>query len=317
MQRKVFISTAPFGTVSDEPLRLLKEAGLEVRLNPYGRKMTEEEMIKEIADIDYLIAGTEQITPAILDAAKKLKLISRVGVGVDNIPFAKIAQRGIKAAYTPDAPTQAVAELVVQTMIMLLRNVHTVHNQLREGVWNKFMGNLLKGKTIGIIGAGRIGSTIVKLLQPFGVRILANDPVVSDELIKKYGVIFTTKEEVFGASDVVSLNLFYSPEVHHLINKKTLSLMKPGAFLINTARGMLVDEEDLFQALKGGVIKGAALDVFEQEPYKGTLRSLDNVILTPHIGAATQESRFEMEKGAATEVVRFDRGEPLLNEVYE
>lgn len=313
--KKVLITTVPYGEISEEPLKLLSQAGLEVIKNPLGRRPTPQELIELIKDKDYLIAGLEQITPEVLDKSLNLKLISRVGVGVDNIPFEETNKRGIKVSYTPDAPTQAVAEICVGLILDCARNFSSVDRDLRNGKWTKHMGVLLSGKTVGIIGLGRIGKTLAKLLKPFNVKILANDIIEDHEFSKEYGIELVTKEEVYERSDFLSINLYCSPEVENMINKEVLQKMKKSAFLINTSRGQVVNEEDLYDALKNGVISGAAIDVYKEEPYLGKLKDLPNIILTAHIGAATKESRYFMELEAAEEVVRFHNGESLKNEI--
>lgn len=313
--KKVFISTIPFGEVSTEPIEILRKNNVEFEINPLGRKIKKDELIDHIKEVDCLIAGTEDITAEVLDKAPRLKLISRVGIGVDNIPFEETNRRGIRVTRTPDAPTLAVAELIVGLIIDSLRNFGAVNTDLHRGKWQKYMGEQLKGKTVGIIGVGRIGKTLIKLLQPFGVNILGNDIAEDRSFSQKYNFLFVDKDEIYAKSDILSLNLSYSPLVKHLINKNTLGQMKPTAVLINTARGPLVNEDDLYIALKLNRLRGAAIDVFEQEPYDGKFRELQNIILTAHIGAATRESRRLMELGAVEEVIRFIKGEKLLNQV--
>jgi len=302
---KVFISTVPFGEVSDLPLKLLRENNIEFTINPFGRKIKPKELPKFIKDCDCWIAGTEQITPQLLDKAKNLKLIVRAGAGLDNIPFKETKKRNIKVSYTPDAPTQAVAELCVGLIIDCLRRFSKTDKEIRKKKWNKYMGDLLQNKTVGIIGVGRIGKTLIKLLQPFDVKILGNDIVKDKKFAKKFNFNYVSKNEIFTKSDIISLNLSYSPKVKHLINKKVFDKMKNSAVLINTARGKIINETDLYNALKNKKISCAALDVYHEEPYSGKLKELDNIILAPHIGAATKESRKAMEVEAVKEVIRF------------
>jgi len=279
--------------------------------------MAEDELIGYLADIDYVVAGLSQFTARLLDQAPKLRLIARVGVGLDNIPFVETKKRGIKVTYTPDAPTLAVAEFTIGLVLDSLRRFSWIDRDMRQKVWNKYMGDQLRGKTIGIIGVGRIGKNVIKLLQPFGVNILGNDlPEKEDhDFAKQYNLKYVSKDELYAQSDVVSLHLSRSPSVHHLINKEVLVKMKDTAILINTSRGGVVDEQALIEALSDNTITGAVLDVYETEPYQGLLTKLDNVLLTAHVGAGTKESRRLMELGAVEEVVRFHRGEKLENEI--
>lgn len=310
MKKKVLVSTIPFGEVSKEPIELLEANDIEIIRNPYGRIMTTEELIPLIRDADYFIAGLEQVTPHVLDEAKKLKIISRVGVGVDNIPFDETNKRGIQVTYTPDPTTQPVAELAVGLLIDCARRFSAIDRDIRTGLWPKYMGALIRGKTIGVIGLGRIGKTFVKLMKPFGAEILCNDLVIDEMFAREHGVSYVEKDELYKRSDFISLHLSFSESVRHLINAESLAKMKDGVCIINTSRGPVVREEDLCEALISGKVGGAALDVFEKEPYQGELQKISNVILTAHVGAATRESRRLMELGATEEVVRFQNGEP-------
>lgn len=312
---KAFISTVPFGTTSRTPITLLEEAGIEYVINPLNRKIKPEEVLEYIKDCEYYIAGTEQITKATLDAAPNLKLISRVGVGIDNVPFEVINERGIAVAYTPMAPREAVAELCVGLILDGLRRFSLVDRNLHKGEWNKYMGGLLSGRTVGIIGCGRIGKRLAELLVPFGATVIVNDPAQDEVFAQKTGVEYVSLEELLAKADVVSLNLSASAASHYLLNAERLAAMKSGAILINTSRGEVVDEIALADALTEGPLACAAIDVFEKEPYQGPLQGLPNVILTAHIGAATVESRSQMETEAVKEVIRFHKGEALLHPV--
>lgn len=311
MCMKAFISTYPFGTVSEEPLQLLQSAGIEYGINPHQRSMTSVELAACIGEVDYLLAGVEMITPAVLDQAKNLKCIVRVGAGLDNIPFDELKKRAIKIASTPEATTRAVAECAMGLIFDCLRQFTRIDRDLRQGVWNKHMGSLLEGKTIGIVGLGRIGKTLVQFLGVFGVHILAYDVFQDSTFAQEHAIAYHELPTVLAQSDIVVLSLAYTSAVHHLMNADTLALMKSSASLINVARGALVDESALSDALTQGRLASAALDVFEKEPYAGPLCTLPNVTLTAHIGAATRESRRLMEVSAVEELLRFHRGEPL------
>ncbi len=313
---KAFISTVPFGESDPGIFKLLNDAGIEYEVNPYGRKITSSELATHLAGCMYHIAGTEQITPAVLDASSELKLIARVGVGLDNVPFEETKKRGISVAYTPDAPTRAVAELVIGLMLDGLRCFSKVDREMRNGRWNKHMGGLLEGRTIGICGVGRIGKSVVTLLSGFNVSVLGYDLQTDERFaISRPYFRYCSKQELLSKSDVISLNISYSDQSIKFIGESELRQMKPGAILINTSRGSFVDEMALSRALQEQRIAGAALDVFEEEPYTGPLLASDRVILTAHIGAATHESRARMEREAVEEVVRFHKGEGLLHPV--
>ena len=300
---RVFISTSTFAEYDKLPLKLLNDAGMNVLLNPYRRKLTQDECLSLYKDIDGLIAGTETLTAEVLKSAKKLKVISRCGVGVDNIDMNIAKKLGISVFTTPDAPTQAVAELTMGLMLDLLRRISRQDHLIRSGVWQKNVGSLLSGKTLGILGLGRIGKRVVELTLPFDLKYIAWDISPDQQFADKYKVRFMELGELLKKSDIVTIHLPYTFELKGIIGERELSLMKRDAFLLNTARGELVDEVALYNALKEKRIAGTALDVFEQEPYTGPLAKLDNVILTPHIGSYAIESRVDMEVQAVKNLI--------------
>jgi D-3-phosphoglycerate dehydrogenase len=296
---KILISGSSFG-IDGGAIETLKKAGFTVVLNPHNRKLTEDEFI-ELLDNDVvgLIAGTEKITERIMENAKSLKVISRYGIGLDNIDLEAAKRRGIVACNTPDAPTPAVAELTLALILNLYRRIIEVDRNLRKsGEWPQLMGRLLSGKTLGIIGLGRIGKALVKLVQPFELKIMAHEPYPDSDFVFSYGVDQTSLEKILSESDVISIHAPLTDETYHLIGKRELALMKNDAIIVNTARGSLIDEKALIEALEKGIIGGAALDVFEEEPYHGKLRNFDNVVLTPHIGTYAKETRTRMEREA-------------------
>ncbi|HEF2147198.1 TPA: phosphoglycerate dehydrogenase [Campylobacter coli] len=314
---KVFVSTHPFGETSKIPLELLDKNGFEVRINNRGRKITSKELSKDIGEAEVLIAGTEKITEDVLRNAPNLKLISRVGIGLDGIDFELCRKYNIKVVYTPDAPTMAVAELCVGLILDLSRKISFTDANLKQGIWNRHMGMLLYGKTIGIIGMGRIGKSLIKLLSSFNVSFKVCDPNPDFAFLKIYNVELTNKTKLLKESDVVSLNLPLKKDTMNFLMLDDLKNMKKSSILINTARGGIINEDDLYIALKENLIAGAAVDVFEEEPYKGKLRELNNVVLTCHMGASTMESRTDMETQAVEEVIRYKNHIPLKNEVFK
>lgn len=315
---KAFVSTHPFSATSKEPMRLLKYNEVDVRLNPFEHKISTAELVREIKDADVLIAGTEKITEEVFLNAKNLKLISRVGIGLDGIDFDLCKKYGVRVVYTPDAPTLAVAELCVGLILDLARKVTETNADLKEnGKWHRFMGTLLHGKKVGVMGMGRIGKTLIHLLSNFNVEFLVHDKNPDIAFGRLHGVKFVSKVEVLKYSDVVSINLPLKEDTYNYISKKEFRLMQAHSILVNTARGGIVNEADLYEALYSGVIAGAAVDVFEQEPYVGTLTKLHNCLLTCHMGASTVDSRTSMEVEAVQEVVRFKNDEPFKNEVFD
>ena len=307
---KVLISTSSFGKYHPRPLALLKSHGFEVVSNPYGRKLKTAEVVELAKDCHGIIAGTEPLTEEVLKQLPLLKAISRVGVGLENIDMEAAERRGIVVKSTPDAPTQAVAELTLGLILSVMRRINSMDRGIRSGKWNKEMGRLLSGKTIGIVGLGRIGRRVAELLKPFGAKILANEPKPDKKWVEENKIRLISLEELLKESDVVTLHIPYTDQNRNLINAERLKSMKRGAILINTSRGGLVDEDALYQAMKSGQLSGAALDTMETEPYDGPLKELDNAVLTPHIGSYALEARVQMEMEAAKNLINMlTRGE--------
>ena len=301
---KVFISTTSFAKHNSLPLKLLKDAGMDVQLNPYGRKLTPDECLRHYQDIDGLIAGTEALTADVLKSARNLKVISRCGVGMDNIDLEAAKRQGIPVFNTPDSPTLAVAELTVGLILALLRHIPGSERDIRAGKWHKRMGNLLRGKKVGIVGLGRIGQQVAELIVGLGALVVYCDPAV-----KNAGYTSLPLDKLLSQSDIVSLHLSGEARDKPLLGAKELRRMKKGSWLINCARGDMVDEDALYQALQAGQLAGAALDVLTEEPYNGPLAKLDNVILTPHIGSYAIEARVEMEIQAARNLIAGLKGQ--------
>ena len=205
---------------------------------------------------------------------------------------------------TKVTPAPAVAELTLGLMLDVIRSISNHTQNIKSGKWNKQMGSLMQGKTLGIIGLGKIGKALIKLVQGFDFTVLAYDQFEDEEFQKEYNVKYSTLVTVLKESDIVSLNINLTDQTRNLIDKARLKLMKPDSILVNTSRGEIVDEVALYNALKNGKLAGAALDVFQQEPYSGPLTELDNVVLTPHIGSYAKEIRVQMEIEAAQNLVK-------------
>ncbi|TGL13496.1 dehydrogenase [Leptospira levettii] len=319
--KRIFVSTYPFGQYNEEPISILKKEGWDVVLNPTKRKLTSEEVAEYAKNVDAIIAGTEDLTPLILKNPD-LKIISRVGIGLDSVPLQLCRDKNITVAYTPDAVTMAVVELTIGLMVSLTRKVHLANFELRRGGWSRFTGKRLGESVIGLIGLGRVGSNVLRILKEFRPKeILVNDLKDKTKEIQQImqntdlNVRQVTKEEIYKHADIVSLHVPLTNLTRNMIGKTELGLMNASTFVINTARGGIVNESDLYHAVKAEQIAGAAIDVFEKEPYKGNLIELENIILTEHMGSCSFDCRYLMEFGAASEVVRFFKGEPLLNPV--
>ncbi|MGK5092508.1 phosphoglycerate dehydrogenase [Deltaproteobacteria bacterium TL4] len=320
---KIFISTVPFGEIDRTPLDLLEQTGWDYQINPLGRKLTPEEVGAFVKDGEGLIAGTENLD-VVLKTAKNLKIISRVGIGLDSVPLAKCKELGITVAYTPDAVTHAVAEFTVGMMVSVTRYVCQADRNARKPVWKRFIGKRIGESVLGIIGVGRIGTQIIRLISGFKPKeILVNDLKDKTQEIQQlrdqYGLCIrqVEKEEIYKNADILSLHVPLSPLTRNLINKDVFPQFRKDVFLINQARGGIVNESDLYEALKAQTIAGAAIDVFEQEPYTGPLTELENIVLTQHMGSCSFDCRSRMEIEAAENLIRFFKKEPLLGEVPE
>lgn len=296
---KVLITTSTFAKYDSSVLDLMKKAGIEFQLNPFERKLTEKEIVDLASDMDGLIAGTESLNSNVIPKLKNLKVISRCGAGLDNVDLMTAEKLGIKVFNTPDAPTQAVAELTLGLILDCLRHISQADREIRHEKWYKPMGQLLEGKTVGIIGYGRIGKAVAKLIQSFNVKILVYDIIKFTETAEVKSVSF---DDLVSNSEIISLHMPANKDC--IIDSNAIAKMKTGAYLINAARGGLVDENALYEALKSGKLAGAGIDVFEKEPYQGKLIELDNIILTSHIGSYAKESRILMEKQAIENLIK-------------
>jgi len=307
--RRILIATHPFGATGRKPLDLLEQTGWELVPNPYRRRLKPGDVVGLLRDVDAVIAGTESYVPETLAHADRLQAICRVGIGLDNVDLAYCREHGIRVTYTPDAPSAGVAELAIANILNLLRRIHESDRSVREGAWNRLMGRLVKEAVIGVIGVGRIGSRVIRLLDPFSPTILANDvdPAVHGKPMPN--TTWCDVDELLRKADLVTLHIPMCPANCGFLSRERIAKMRTGSLLINSSRGGVVDEEALTDALLQRHLGGAALDVYQQEPYAGPLRRLDNVVLTAHIGSSARESRFLMELGAAEDCIRVVSGE--------
>jgi len=277
--------------IHEDGIRMLKEVGgVDVRT-----ELTPKQLLGKIKGYDVLVVrSATKVTKDVIDAGRKLKIIARAGAGLDNIDVQAASARGIKLINAPEAPTIAVAELVIGLMLSWARQLPRADASTKQGRWEKtqLMGSELHGKTLGIIGTGRIGRAVGYRAKAFLMNLLAFDVGRSAEFAERTGGRYVDLDELLHESDFVTLHVPLTPQTHHMIGKRELGLMKPTAVLINTSRGEVVDETALVEALRKGKIAGACLDVYEREPPKGSpLLKLPNVILTPHIGASTAEAQ--------------------------
>ena len=288
-----------------------KEVFDEVVLNPFGRTLTGEEVIACWDGVDAILAGTEKYTAEMMShAPSTLKVISRHGVGVENIDLDAAHLRGITVCNTPGANADAVAEAAIGLILSVLRKIPLSDHYVRTNEWKRSEGHLIKGKTIGVIGMGNIGKGVILRSEPFGAKFIAYDPYFDKDFGEKHNVTCAGAEEVLKTADIITLHLPSTPETHHIINVETLSIMKAGAVLINTARGELVDEEALYMALKSGRLGGAGLDVYSCEPlYNSAFFELENIVMTPHMAGNTSETTLNMGLWALENAIKVVTGQ--------
>jgi len=317
---RIFVSTVPFAEADPRPIENLREIGAEITINPLDRKLKDVDLAELIPGYDVLIAGTEQINEKVLAQADSLKLIARVGIGLDSVDLNAARRRGIEVTYTPDAPSPAVGELTIGLMISLLRSVHVSNLRMHQGEWNRFFGKRLSEVCIGLIGIGRIGSRVLRHLSAFNCRrILVNDILTELQLADSFNgaVRRVEKDEIYRQADIISIHVPLTQETRNLISKSEIEKMKPGVLLVNTSRGGIINEADLGRGLKGGRVGAAAIDVFDQEPYVGSLSEYDNCLLTAHMGSMSVDCRTQMELEATQEAIRLFKKEDLANPVPE
>jgi D-3-phosphoglycerate dehydrogenase / 2-oxoglutarate reductase len=316
---RAIVSTVPFAAIDPAPLRILDAAGIEVVINPIGRRLKADEVADVISGFDVLIAGTETITAEAIAANPGLKAICRVGIGLDGVDLLAARRQGVAVTYTPDGPSPAVAELTIGLMLDLLRGIGRADRALRAGRWTRHSGRRLAEMTVGVIGCGRIGHRVIgHLLGGFpGVHVLAHD--ILGPLTFPGGDVaeWVDLADLLRRADVISVHVPLTAATRNLIGTGELAMMRSDAVLINTARGGVIDECALAAALDGGKIAGAAIDVFDDEPYSGPLARCEAAILTCHMGSMTLDCRLRMEVEAAEEAARLARGEPFRSPVPE
>jgi len=278
-----------------------------------------EELKKAIADYDAIvIRSATVITPEILEAAKKLKVVGRAGVGLDNVDIPAATRKGVIVMNTPDGNTIAAAEHTVALILAMVRNIPQAHMSLKEKKWerNKFMGVELYGKTLGVIGLGRIGFEVAKRLRAFNMRVMAFDPFCTPERARSIDAELTTVEAILKQADVITVHVPKTKETAGMIGAAQLKTCKKGVRFVNVARGGIIVEADLAEAVKSGHVAGAAMDVFTEEPPTGNpLLDVDNIIVTPHLGASTEEAQVNVADVVARQIVDALKGRTIANAV--
>lgn len=301
MAWRALITSRSFRNTPGRHWDILRGANIEMVDSGVSRVLTEDEMVVKMADMDGAILGVDPVTDRVIANARNLKAISRQGVGVDSVDLAACTAQGIIVTNTPGTSTRSVAELTLSLMLALLRHVPQLNYQVKAGTWSRILGHELTGKTVGLIGFGRIAQALARMLRGFDVELLYYDPCrPPQEVEEALGAQFLPLEELLSRADVISMHAMLTDETRHLINTETLALMQPTAVLVNTARGGLVDEVALAKALENGDLAGAASDVFDPEPPVGSpLLNLDNFNATAHCGAYTAEANARVALAAA------------------
>ena len=313
---KILITPRSFASFSDKPLKMLTERDYKIERNNTGRPYKKEEMLKLIKDVDGIIIGIDELSAKIIEEANELKVISKYGIGLDNIDINMATNKKIIVTNTPTANVDAVADLAFGLVLSLARRIPEADKKTKSGKWEKIIGKSVWEKTVGIIGLGKIGKQVVKRAQGFEMNILAFDIVKDKKFAQKYGIKYVNLEKLLQKSDYISIHIPLNDATRNMVSYEELEKMKKDAFLINTSRGGIVDEEALYNALRNNKLRGAALDVYNNEPIRESpLKELDNVIMTPHIGAYTEEAIENMSIQAAQNLIDVLEGRETQNRV--
>lgn len=292
--------------LADEAVAAMRKAGLEVDAKP---GLDETALAEAVGSYDGLvIRSATKVTKAVLARKGRLRIVVRAGVGVDNVDLEAARAAGVRVANTPGGSTNAVAELALGMILALAREIPAADRSMKAGRWEKksFLGTEVAGKTLGIVGLGRIGLALAEKAQALGMTTIGCDPITPAEVAAKHGVSKKEQDEVFAASDYLSLHVPLLPETKHLVREETIARMKPGVRIVNCARGGVIDEHALAAALDSGHVAGAALDVYETEPPGGnSIAAHPKVVATPHIGAATREAQASVSTEAAEVMIAF------------
>lgn len=313
---RILIGSRSFGQAFPEHLSQLEAAGCEVVPNGVGRAYRAAELLEVLPRMDAIITGTDELTAEVINAAPHLKTIAKHGVGLETIDLSAARTRGITVSYTPGFIHDSVADLTLALLLALARKIVPAHLSTKAGSWKALFGVELRDKTLGIVGLGRIGKAVCERAKGFGMRVIAYDPFPDEAFAAAHAVTLVSLPELLERSDVVSLHAPAEAAEGPVIGPAQLKMMKPTAFLINTARGQLVDEAALAAALRQGRLAGAGIDAFVNEPPIGSpLLELENVVLTPHLGGRTLDGQRRMGELVIENCLRALRGDPPLYQV--
>ena len=312
---RVLITPPTFGKFSNV-IDLLIKRGHKVIKSPYPHPAKENDLVHIVGELEAAIVGQDEMTADVIRAGKKLKIIARHGVGVDTVDLKAATRQGIIVTNTLGVNEEAVADLVFGLILSLARKICRADVSVKQGKWESIVGVELWQKTLGVIGTGKIGRKIIRRAQGFDMNILAYDICPNPVLTEEFGVQYLSLEELLRNSDFISIHIPLTPETTGFLGQKEINLMKESAYLINTARGKIVDEKALFMAVKRKKIAGAALDVFYQEPPGYThLFTLDNILTTPHMAANTEKAIRQMDLICAKNVIQVLNGKQPISAV--
>lgn len=310
MGAKVLVAALSFSRSSPVPRQMLEEAGCELIWNRLGRPFKEEELLALVPELDAIITGVDPITAAVIERGKNLKIVAKHGVGVDNIDLVAATKHGVVVTNTPGANEEAVADLAMGLLLAAARQIPLADRATKAGEWPRLVGTQVWGKTLGLVGLGRIGRGVARRARGFNMRVLAYDPYVAGGVAEELAVSLVDLDRLLGEADFISVHVPLTPETHRLFDAAAFHKVKPGAYLINTSRGEVIDEEALKEALQEGRLAGAATDVYSEEPPRDReWLNTPRLITTPHIGAYTHEANCLMGTMAAEAVLKALRGE--------
>lgn len=313
VRMRVFISSRSFGAQCERAIEIIKQVA-DVERSTFGRSLTEADLMNVLPSYDGIIVGVDEINERVVEACDRLRVVAKHGAGVDNVDLDACTRKGVVVTYVPGANAESVADFTLCLMLALARKLVSAHASTKAGKWEskRFMGIELCGKTLGIVGIGAVGERVAKRANGFSMKVLCytRHPEKHSEEAERYNVKFTDLESLLKKSDFVSLHCALTPETKGMIGEKELKLMKKSAFLINTSRGPVVQEEAIHRALKEREIAGAGFDVYTQEPpvADNPLFELNNVIVTPHVASYTKDALVRVDLVQAEDVVKVLQG---------
>lgn len=309
MNELIFIALSSFAVDDKRPLQMLEQSGYPFKIHSSGKRITTNELLETGKEASVIVAGVEPYDLSILSQLPNLRCISRLGVGVDAINLEEAKRLGITVTNTPDIPTAAVAELALTMFLALSRRTYTQASLLKNGRWEKLTTHLLSGRTVGLIGLGRIGQRVAQLCLAFGAKVIAFDPLIDKSISDKLNVSLVNKLRLIETADIISIHASKNSGNSVIIGKEEFSIMKDDAILVNLSRGEMIDEDALVSVLEEGKLLGVGLDVFNKEPYNGPLCKFEQVLLTPHSATLTFETRSAMEIQSVENAISFLKNE--------